>query len=470
MARPQRAREQCVRHRVGGLFARRFAAVGTAIFLALLFALASAGAASAHPSLPAAAARAQDGGAPNLVYVAGSGTDGNDLTLIDIGNKNVSGHITVGGKPHAVALSFDNREAFVTQSAANTLAVVDAQAKQVSATIPVGTNPTALALDIAANANRVFVVNTGSDTVSVVEPDTRHIDATIRVGHTPTGVAEAGPSSGIADINSAEIYVTNSGSDTVTVIDDNSLKVLTTIGVPGGPESVVIPQNGGTSGIAYVGTQSGAIVAIRLADHKVLGTVMQLGGPAGQMDYNATNGQIYVPDPAKNVVQVLRPVSPGSPGSSPSLPPEPLRTLSFAGGPDAVAIPNDGSYAFVALGGTGRVAIYDLTQHATVATLDIGGAPSGMVTGSYPPIFSSGASQIVSIVLTLVILATLGLVAYLFIRAGRRKSANKPSATDAQPESPAESLSDSAPSPPPPDAARRAAGAAPTPPDEGPYS
>ncbi|HEX6818076.1 MAG TPA: hypothetical protein VF120_06835, partial [Ktedonobacterales bacterium] len=156
------------------------------------------------------------------------------------------------------------------------------------------------------------------------------------------------------------------------------------------------------------------------------------GGPVGQMDYNATNGQIYVPDAAKNVVQVLRPVAPGGPGSSPALPSEPLRTLSFAGGPDAVAIPNDGSYAFVALGAAGRVAIYDLGQHATVATLSVGGAPSGMVTGSYPPLLGSQTSGIVSIVLTLVVLASLGLVAYLFIRSDRRR---KPGVADSSLES-----------------------------------
>lgn len=388
---------------------------GLSVLLVALLVLPWVSPAHAQPTRPL------DGGAPNLVYVAGTGTDANDLALVDIGKKSLNGSITIGGKPQGVVLSFDNRYAYVTESGANRLAVVDAQAKSVSQTIPVGKQPTALALDLAANVNRVFVVNSGSDSVSVVEPDTPRVTATIPVGHTPTAVAIAGPSSGIRDINSAEIYVANSGSDSVTVIDDNSLKVLATISVPGGPESVVIPQNGGTSGVAYIGTSSGAIVAVRLADHQVLGTLMQLAGAAGQMDYNATNGQIYVPVHGAGVVQVLRPVSPGTPGSTPSLPQEPLRTLSFSGGPDAVAIPNDGSYAFVAARDAGHVAMYDLTQHTTVATLDVGGVPVGMVTGSYPPLLGSQASGIISVVLTVVVLGALGLVAYLFIRSDRRR-------------------------------------------------
>jgi len=376
-----------------------------------------------------------DGGSPNLVYIAGGGASANDLVVADIAGKNVAAHIAVGGKPVAVVLSFDNRFAYVTQSASNSLAVVDAQAKSVSATIPLGAQPTGIALDTSASANRLFIVNAGGDSASAVDPDARHVIATIPVGHTPTGVAVAGPSSGIRDINSAEIYVANSGGDSVSVIDDTSLKVIATIAVPGGPESVVIPQNGGISGVAYVGTRSGAIVAIRLVDHQVLGNLFQLrGGASGQMDYNATNGQIYVPDPSAGVVQVLRPASPGGAGSAPSLPTEPLRTLPFPGGPAAVAIPNDGSYAFVAARDAGDVAMYDLSQHHTVATLDVGGAPVGMVTGSYPPLLGAQAGAVLDVALTVAVLGTLAVVAFLFIRADRRRQAQQPPSATASPQ------------------------------------
>jgi YVTN family beta-propeller protein len=363
-----------------------------------------------------------DGGAPNLVYIAGGGPDAGDLVVADIGGKNVSAHITIGGKPHAVVLSADNRFAYVTQSASNSLAVVDAQAKRVVASIPVGTQPTGIALDASAAGTRLVVVNAGADSLSVVDPDAARVVATVPVGHQPAGIAIANPGSGIAEADSAEVYVANSGADSVTVIDGVSLKAIATIAVAGGPESIVIPQNGGISGVAYVGARSGAIVAIRLSDHRVLGTLFQLkGGASGQMDYNATNGQIYVPDPTGGVVQVLRPASPGSPGAAASLPDEPLRTLPFAGGPASVAIPNDGSYAFVAAHDTGSVAMYDLAQRRTVATLAVGGAPVGMATGSYPPLLGAQAGAVVNVVLTLAVLGTLAIVAYLFIRADRRR-------------------------------------------------
>ena len=115
--------------------------------------------------------------------------------------------------------------------------------------------------------------------------------------------------------------------------------------MPGGPLNVVVPVAGG---IAYVGTKAGTIVAIDLGTHKVLGTLLQRNGPIGAMDYDAVTGQVYAPVASANAVEVLRPASPAGDGGASSLPTEPLRTLPFAGGPDAVAITFDGAYGFVA--------------------------------------------------------------------------------------------------------------------------
>jgi hypothetical protein len=65
--------------------------------------------------------------------------------------------------------------------------------------------------------------------------------------------------------------------------------------------------------------------------------------------------------------------------------------------------------------------MYDLAQRRTVANLNVGGAPVGMVTGSYPPLLGAQAGAVVNVVLTLAVLGTLAVVAYLFIRADRRR-------------------------------------------------
>jgi YVTN family beta-propeller protein len=406
------------------------AILGLACALALLLAGA--------PGAPVRVARA-DGGAPNLAYVVGAGAGANDMAILDIGAKQQTGHVTIGGKPHNVVLSFDARFAYVTQQATNTLAIVDAQAKQVVATLAVGTQPSGLAIDQSASDNRLFVANTGSDSVTVIDPDARRTLATIPVGHQPTGVGVAGLASQISDPSSSEIWVTNSGSDSVTVISAGSLKVLATIPVTGGPESIVIPQTGG---VGYVGTKSGAIVAVGVKDHLVLGTLFHLqGGASGLMDYDAISYQVYVPDPSGDVVQVLRPAAVGDAGGAASLPDEPVRTLPFDGGPAAVAIPFDGVNGFVAARDAGRVTMLDIASRQIVATFDVGGAPVGMVTGSYPPLLNRQSSNIVGFILTGVVLAGVAVVAFLFIRADRRRQqAQQQQAERKPPPDPQESM------------------------------
>ncbi|HEX3269819.1 MAG TPA: YncE family protein [Ktedonobacterales bacterium] len=373
-----------------------------------------------------------DGGAPNLSYIVGGGASADNLTIIDIAGRKIAATVPIGGEPRAVALSVDARYAYVTESARNAVAVVDASSRTVTAAIPTGAKPAGLLLDTTTTAARLLVANSGADTVSVLNPDARTTTATIQVGQHPTAVALAGPANELPNAGKPEYYVTNSDADSVSVIDASSLKVVATVPVSGGPITVMIPQSGG---VAYVGTRAGAIVAIRLVDRQPLGTVFQLKGAPGQMDYNAISGSIYVPDPAGNAVQVLRPVSSGAAGSSPSLPDEPVRTLPFSNAPSAVAIPADGTFGMVAEDSPGKATMLDLSTRQTLATFDVGGKPVAVITGPNPPLLDRQTGVIVGFVLTGAMLIALGVVGYFFLRSDRRneaKAAAKAKAEQAQ--------------------------------------
>lgn len=354
-----------------------------------------------------------DGGAPNLAYVAGGGSGGNDLVVIDIGKRAVTGHVTVGGNPVSALLSTDGRYAYVAQSAKNAVAIVDARALQVVATVPVGHTPQGMALDLSRSPNLIYVTNFDSDTLSMVDPDTRKVVATVAVGKHPTGVAVAGIGSGIVspDFGDAEVYVTNSGNDTVSVLSAQRRTLITTIPVPGGPLNVVVP---GTGGVAYVGTRTGSVVALDLGTHRVLGTLLQRNGPIGVMDYDAVTGQIYVPDVGGNAVMVLRPASPISGGVAPPLPSEPLRSYAFSGEPAAAAITFDGAYGFVAERSSGKVTMLDPSAHTMLATVIVGGSPQSIITGSYPPLVGREAAVIATVVASLVFVAAI-VVLFIFV-------------------------------------------------------
>src|SRR5262249_17462392 len=161
--------------------------------------------------------------------------------------------------------------------------------------------PQGMALDLSHSPNLIYVANSGSDTLSMVDPDAHKVVATVTVGKHPTAVAVAGIGSGIVrpDFGDAEIYVANSADNTASVLSTQQRTMIATIPVPGGPLNVVVP---GTGGVAYVGTRSGAVVALDLGTHKVLGTLLQRKGPVGVMDYDAVTGQIYVPDVSGDAV------------------------------------------------------------------------------------------------------------------------------------------------------------------------
>lgn len=361
-----------------------------------------------------------DGGAPNLAYVAGGGANGSDLVVIDIGQRRVTGHIHLGGDPKGVVLSLDGGLAYVAQAAADRVAIVDTHSQRVAATVPAGTGPDALVLGLSGSTNMLFVADGGGDTVMLLDPDARRALATILVGKHPAGLAVAGPDSGISDPNDTELYVANADSDSVSVISVAQRQVVATIPVSGGPISVVVPATGG---VAYVGTRAGAIVALSLADRRLLGTVLQLQtGALGTMDYDAVTGQIYVPDATTGVVDMLAPVALGSEGSAPRFPGEPARAIAIGGSPAAVAITFDGAYGFVAERDAGRVAMLDVGTHHVLGTVAVGGSPRAIVTGPYPP----AVSGLTGFIVDLLVFVFLLLMMSWGIISGRRSRLKQP--------------------------------------------
>lgn len=405
----------------------RDARIGS-LLLALLVSLLSLAGITIASIQPAFA----DGGAPNLAYVAGGGSNANDLVVIDIAKRSVTGRVAVGGAPAGVVLSADGRFAYVTQSEKDALAIVDARNLQVAATIPVGAGPQALALNQAETPNVLYVANSGGNTVSVVDADARQVVATFPVGQHPGGMAIAFNGTGIVpqDVNDAELYVANAGSDSVTVISTEHRRVLATIAVPGGPVGVVVPQAGG---VAYVSLRSGAVAVVSLAKHTLLGTLLHAPAGAatlpGMMDYDAVTGQIYVPESATGNVAVLAPASVGSGDSAPMLPTEPARTLSFGGGPSAVAITFDGTYGFVTQRDAGKTTMFDVGTHQPLAEIDVGGAPRAVVTGAYPPLLNRQTANVAAFVVTALLVVVLA-VSVVFVARGTRR--NKATAKEAR--------------------------------------
>jgi DNA-binding beta-propeller fold protein YncE len=170
-------------------------------------------------------------------------------------------------------------------------------------------------------------------------------------------------------------------TNALTVFDAQG-KRLDSIAVPGGPHYLCSPA-GST---IYVTTRRGTVEAVDLQSHHLLPTLLP-AGTFGPMDYDATTGEVYVPDQQHNLIDVLAPVSAGAPASH-----EPIRAMHFTAAPQSIAITSDGQFGFVALS-DGTVSMLDIPAHQVVTTIAVGGSPHFIITGLYPSAFSYTPQQ-----------------------------------------------------------------------------
>jgi DNA-binding beta-propeller fold protein YncE len=126
------------------------------------------------------------------------------------------------------------------------------------------------------------------------------------------------------------------------------------------------------------------------------------------MDYDATTGEVYVPDLDNKQLIVLTPVNTGV-----ALPHEPNRTISLSEKPAAIAITSDGQLGFVALQG-GDVLMLDLPGRQSIQTFHVGGDPHAIITGLYPPTLGTTPQQ-ASTVTTLANIAGYAFIVLLFV-------------------------------------------------------
>jgi len=98
--------------------------------------------------------------------------------------------IPVGQEPRCVAISPDDLEVYVTNTASGTVSLIPLggpDAFRVVAEIPVGTEPRGCA--ITPNGTRLFVANHTSGTVSIIDLVSRTVVSTVTLGGNPTAVA-----------------------------------------------------------------------------------------------------------------------------------------------------------------------------------------------------------------------------------------------------------------------------------------
>ncbi len=316
------------------------------------------------PTPPALA----DGGAPQLAYVAGAAEG---ISVFDIAQQRVTGSIALPGDPHAILLSPDGSTLYATQPSLGRVAVIAAKTGKTLCTASLPGQPSLLALKLDGTV--LYVAGQGDTRARALSPRTCAVQQTFETHEPIYGLAVAASTAPDATpLTPNQLWIT--GATAITVYEVNG-NLLGAVPLVDGPEGICIPA-GFT---AYVTTRLGTVVAVDLNTRRVIKTLLS-GGPFGSMDYDATTGEIYVPDQSGNQIDVLIPVVAGA--AHPTQ--EPVRTLPLKSSPQSVAITNDGALGFVALS-DGQAVMLDVPGRKIVTSFVVGGVPHFIITGAYPP-------------------------------------------------------------------------------------
>ncbi len=136
-------------------------------------------------------------------YVWSVNPDTDSVAVFNVaGDKNQKvSEVPVGDEPHCVAITPDNKKAYVTNALSGNVSVIDATTYHVLKTIPVGTEPFGCALTF--DGAKLYVANLFSNNVSVINTANDTVIKTIEgVGQQPRGIA-------IATVGSdTKVYVT----------------------------------------------------------------------------------------------------------------------------------------------------------------------------------------------------------------------------------------------------------------------
>jgi DNA-binding beta-propeller fold protein YncE len=309
-----------------------------------------------------------DGGAPQLAYVAGAA---HGISVIDIAQRRITGTIALTGNPRTVLLSPDGALLYVTQPESGRVAVIVAKTGKILCTASLPGQPSLLALSLDATV--LYVAGQGDSSVRALNPTTCAIQHTFKTNEPVYGLAVTASTAPDATPSTPnQLWIT--GTTALTVFEATG-HLLGSVPVAGGPEYISIP--GGFT--AYVTTREGTVVAVDLNTRQVIRPLLS-GGQFGPMDYDATTGEVYVPDRQHNQLDVLAPVKEGEA----TMPQEPERILHLSGSPQSIAITSDGQLGFVALS-NGQVLMLDVPGRSIVTSIAVGGTPHFIITGLYPP-------------------------------------------------------------------------------------
>lgn len=151
-------------------------------------------------------------------YVANIG--GGTISVMDLRRGTKIGDITVGGMPEGLALTPDGRQLWVGNNAAPQVRVVDLATEKVIDTLPTG--PVAIRVAISPDGKTAVTSNIGVGTLSLFDVATRQPLRTISV----SGARDAMQVTIVFSRDGRRLYVAETGRNVIAEVDMASGEVL----------------------------------------------------------------------------------------------------------------------------------------------------------------------------------------------------------------------------------------------------
>jgi len=181
-------------------------------------------------------------------YASSLGSD--EISVIDLNQKQVVAQVNIGGKSHHIEMSPDGRWAYITVGSTNEVAIVDTRTDTLVTSIPVGEGPTYTVF--SPNSKRAYVSSRKANIVSVIDTEHMLVVQEIQV-ESPDHLA--------LSPDGLTLYVASRDADNVNVIDTDANEVTATIAVGKGPHGIAVAKRQGRL-LVFVGNRGGTTLSI----------------------------------------------------------------------------------------------------------------------------------------------------------------------------------------------------------------
>lgn len=288
----------------------------------------------------------------------------NELMVIDLTTKKITGRVPVGVGPHEVVTSPDGATAFVANygdgpNPGSSISVVDLNTLKELRRVDV--RPMMRPHGMAFADGKLYFTSETSRVVGRYDPVANVVDWVVGTGQATSHMIYAKP-------DGRTLYTANIGGNSISVIERGATAIqnnVTTIPVGRGPEGIDVSPDGKELWAAH--SQDGGLSVIDLATKAVVATIDIKTGRSNRLKFTLDGTKVLISDINNNAVVVMDAKTRAV-----------LQRIPAGQTPLGILMDPDGTRAFVVFSVDNTIGILDLKTMTFGEKIATGAVPDGM--------------------------------------------------------------------------------------------